>query len=106
MDLTLLQQNVFTLRTVFYAAHSIKNHCSVSEAYIIILLFESPKNMPQIMRVTDRSRSTVSHILNSLQDRKLITRTAENNYSLTQQGLELYTKIINAITAASCRFRT
>lgn len=106
MDLTLLQQNVFTLRTVFYAAHSIKNHCSVSEAYIIVLLFESPKNMQQILRATDRSRSTVSHILKNLSDRKLITLKANTEYALTQQGLALYQKIIEAITAASCRFRT
>lgn len=103
MDLSLLSQNVFTLRTVFYAAHSIKNHCSVSEAYIIVLLFEKPLNMCQILRATDRSRTTISHILKSLQDRRLIILSSEGDYSLTDSGLTLYNKIIQSVTAAACR---
>lgn len=103
MNISTLTDNIFTLRTVFYAAHSIKNHCSVSEAYIIILLFESPLNMHQILRATDRSRTTISHILRNLQDRQLITLNADGDYTLTTQGVDLYTKIIETITNAACR---
>lgn len=103
MNLTLLHQNVFTLRSVFYAAHSIKNHCSVSEAYIIVLLFEKPRNMHQILRETDRSRSTISHILKNLTDNKYITISPEGEYSLTKNGLAIYEKIISCVTSATCR---
>lgn len=103
MNIALLAQNIFTLRTVFYAAHSIKNLCSISEAYIIILLFEQPLNMHQILRATDRNRTTISHILKNLSDRKLIHLSADSYYSLTQSGLDLYQKIVDCVSHAACR---
>lgn len=101
-----IKEATFTLRTTFFAAHSIKNYCSVSEAYIIIILFESPMNMHQILRATDRSRSTISHILKSLTERKFISLSPEGDYALTPDGLAIYTKIIEAVYHASCRSRT
>lgn len=103
MNIARLAENIFTLRTTFFAAHSIKNTCSISEAYIIILLFEQPLNMHQILRATDRSRTTISHILKNLTDRKLITLSADGYYSLTQSGLALYQKIVDAVSRAACR---
>jgi predicted transcriptional regulator len=100
--LPLLQQNIFTIRSVFSAAHAIKNKVSVTEAYVIVLLFERPLTRRELFDTIKRDRSTTQHVLKELKDKHLVTETPEQTFSLTHIGVKIYSEIIAAIVD-SCK---
>ena len=104
--LSLLSQNIFTIRSVFAAAHAIKNKLSITEAYIIVLLFEHPISRKALFNSVKRDRSTIQHTLSELKQKKLIAETADGTLALTHAGVSIYAEIINIIVDSSRKSST
>lgn len=104
--LSLLNQNIFTLSAVFSAAHAIKNKVSVTEAYIIILLFERPLPRRELFDSVKRDRSTTQHVIKELKEKHLIAESDQHILSLTQAGVSVYTEIITTIVNTSKKHPT
>ena len=95
--IAILSQNIFLMRNVFRAAHSIKSKISNSGAYILILLFEKPLSKNEIVKTVERDYSTVYHAIRRLADDGDITISPQDVCSLTQKGLDLYHQILKII---------
>lgn len=93
----ILSQNIFLMRNVFRAAHTIKHKISNTEAYIIILLFEKPSTRTKLTQIIKRDQTTVYRNVRGLWLKGYITMDSADICSLTPKGIALYQEILNLI---------